>query len=76
MALQTRPHSSGTVSSLCNLPHLTEHRLEDEIVERRTELETALKDVVSVLVEEQWDDVWLKIFDDHTHLFWGFAIRK
>ena len=73
MTLEAGSHGSGTVSSLGNLPHLAEHRLEDEVIVRRLEFQAALQNVVSILIEEQRNSVWLEIGNNHTHLFGSLA---
>ena len=50
VTLEASSHGSRTISSLSNLPHLAEHRFEDEIVVRRLELQAALQNIVSILV--------------------------
>src|SRR4051812_45959671 len=73
MTFKTSTHCPGTKSALSNLPHLTEHCLEDEIIEWSTEFQAALQNVVSVLILEQGYCVRSEVLHDQSHLLGTLA---
>src|SRR5256885_8203653 len=52
MAFKAGAHRAGSESTLCNVPQVTEHGLEDEVIIRRAETQAALKDIVAILVQK------------------------
>src|SRR5699024_8731316 len=73
VAFKTSTHGTSTEPSLGNFPHAAQHGLEDEVIVGSTKAQTALEDVVAVLIQEEGNSGRTESIDNHLHLRWGLG---
>lgn len=68
LALERSSHRTSTESTLCNVPELVGHGLENEPVPSLSQTQAALDYIVSELIQEQWWSVRTDILADQLSL--------